>query len=305
MQQSSLIGDWSITNITNSTTMTVAFWINISETNPGWRNIFHVSNQNVGCCNIGNRVPGMWLCENTTQVYIRHDSSTKGDDGPGCSSYQIPLNTNVFITIVFDTNKMTFYANAIIQQTYTFSSALISASSDASFYMRDPWNSDIGFQIKNFSLYNSVFSSSDVTNLYNEDTSDTSDTSDTTDTTSTSTYTLIQNTYVPNVSYSGPINYVALNYTDYNLYINDCETSCNEFPDCAGFVAPDSFADAASSDVCTYKTSSQIDTGKVSNSISSLYIKPTTPYVAPPPPLPVLSSPNFSTEYFSLLEYFY
>jgi hypothetical protein len=169
MPQSALIGNWSTTNITNSATMSIAFWINISTTNTNWRNIFHVSNQNIDCCDSGNRLPAMWICPGNTQLYVRHSTSTNGDDGPGCSSYQVPLNTNVFITVVFNSTTMVLYANAISQQTYTYSSPLISADSTASFYMADPWYSYGGFQIKNFTFYNSVFSSSDVINLYNEE----------------------------------------------------------------------------------------------------------------------------------------
>ena len=203
MSQSTLIGNWSTTNITNSATMSIAFWINISATNSNWRNIFHVSNQNVDCCNSGNRLPAMWICPGNTQVYIRHSTSSNGDTGPGCSSYQIPLNTDVFITIVFNSTTMTFYANAISQQTYTYSSPLISASSTASFYMADPWYSYGGFQLKNFTLYNTAFSSSDVTNLYNEDASPTN-TSDNTDwvypPTENTYYTLVQNNLIGNWS---------------------------------------------------------------------------------------------------------
>ena len=167
--QSSLIGNWSTTNIKNSATMSIAFWINISTTNTNWRNIFHVSNQNVDCCNSGNRIPAMWICPNNTQVYIRHSTSSNGDDGPGCSSYQIPLNTSVFLTIVFNSTTMTFYANAISEQTYTYSAPLISADSTASFYMADPWYGFGGFQIKNFTLYNDVFNSTEVSTLYQKE----------------------------------------------------------------------------------------------------------------------------------------
>ena len=44
--------------------MSVTFWIIITETKSDWRNIFHVSNQNVDCCNPGNRVPAMFIKPN-------------------------------------------------------------------------------------------------------------------------------------------------------------------------------------------------------------------------------------------------
>jgi hypothetical protein len=168
MSQSTLIGKWSTINIKNSASMSISFWIIISEIKPDWRNIFHVSNQNVNCCDIGNRVPSMWIYPNNTQLHIRHNTTTNGNDGSNAESqYEVPLNTPVFLTIVFNSTTMQLYTNAILKQTYTYSSPLISAASNANFYMADPWHSVFGgFKIKNFTFYNNVFNSSEVMNLY-------------------------------------------------------------------------------------------------------------------------------------------
>jgi len=169
MTQSTSAQKWSISKIRNSAKMSISFWIIISETNPNWRSIFHVSNQNIDCCNSGNRVPAMWIWPNTTGFAISHSTSTNGNIYPDLA-YQVPLNTGVFLTIVFDSTTMVLYANAISQETYTYPSPLISATSDASFYIgADPWYSTVGgFQIKNLSLYNNVLSAGDVSNLYQD-----------------------------------------------------------------------------------------------------------------------------------------
>jgi len=166
MSQSNLVGDWSISKINDNTQMSISFWINISTINSNWRNIFQVSDQNINCCDVGSRSPAMWICPGTTQIYITHGTSTNGSSSPGMSSYQVPLNTNVFITIVFNSTTMVLYTNSIIQQTYTYSSTLIPALSTASFYIPCPWSSFGGLKIKNLKFYNSVFSENDVFNLY-------------------------------------------------------------------------------------------------------------------------------------------
>ena len=166
--ENNLVGNWSITNITNSTTMSISFWINILNTSSNWRNIFHVTNQNVDCCNPGNRVPGMWIWPNNTEFHVPVSTTTNGNTYPPSTTYGLALNTPVFLTIVFNSTTMTLYANAISIQTYSYTSPLVVANTDASFYIGDPWYTCDGIEIKNFTLYNSVFSSSDVTNLYEQ-----------------------------------------------------------------------------------------------------------------------------------------
>jgi len=165
--QNTLIGDWSTTNVKNSAIMSVSFWINISELNPYYRNIFHVSNQNKDCCDIGNRVPAMWICPSSSKLTVGADISTNGNASPGCSLSNT-LNTNIFITLVFNTTTMVLYANAESQQTYTYSSPIVSANSDAQFYISDPWYVSTGYQIKDFSLYDFALSSNEVKMIYNE-----------------------------------------------------------------------------------------------------------------------------------------
>lgn len=166
LSENNLVGDWSTTNIKNSTTMSISFWIDISNTHDNWRSIFHVSNTNNNCCNAGDRVPAMWICPGSTQVHIKYSSVTNGNDGPECSLYQIPLNTPTFITIVLNSSTLNLYANGVSQFTHQFESPLIQAKSDAKFYMADPWHATGGFQIKDFRLYNDAFSGKYVSDLY-------------------------------------------------------------------------------------------------------------------------------------------
>lgn len=167
MNQSDRIGDWSTTTIENSSTMSISFWINVSATHRNWRCIFHVSDQDTNCCNVGNRVPAMWIYPGSTNVHFRHSTLVNGNDGPYIDQYQIPMNTPTFITIVLNSTTISFYANGSqIGTTHHFPSPLIPAKSNAQFYMADPWHGFGDFQLKNFKLYNNAFNAKDVSDLY-------------------------------------------------------------------------------------------------------------------------------------------
>ena len=166
-----LIGNWSESNIENSATMSISFWIFISDLHTNWRNIIHVTNDGHNCCSPGNRVPAIWIYPNSTMVHFRHSTETNGNDGPHEHSYKIPMNTATFFTIVLNRTTMTSYANGIQIEglTKTFSSPLVPADSTAKFYMGNPWAGFGGFKIKNFKLYNTVFSAMDVFDLYSSE----------------------------------------------------------------------------------------------------------------------------------------
>lgn len=164
-----LVGSWSLTGITNSAIMTVSFWINITTINSNWRNIFHVSNTNRDCCNPGDRVPAVWISPNNASLYIKASSQNNGDDGLTVSA-QLPLNTPIFITIVFNKNTVKTYFSGISVGTYNFPTNIVSANSAAKFYIADPWypSNQTGFSIKTFELYNKALDDTKVLDLYKE-----------------------------------------------------------------------------------------------------------------------------------------
>ena len=166
--QNTLIGDWSTTNIKNSTIMTISFWLNITDLNPNWRNIFHVSGSNNDWQNIGDRAPAVWIYPNFTNLHVRNDSTTTTNLGISQSTYTPILNTPVFVTIIYNTTTVTLYVNDSLSDTFTYSPGMEEASSDAQFYISDPWYISTGYQIKDFSLYDSALSTNDVKMIYME-----------------------------------------------------------------------------------------------------------------------------------------
>lgn len=164
-----LIGKWSQTNMSSSANMSMSFLLTIKTTYSNWRNIIHVTNDNKDCCNLGERVPALWVWPNSTDLHIRCSTTVNGNDGiwqlPGVS-----LNNPAFITVVWSYNKVIAYINGKSVFTQQFNGPIIEAQSNANFYMADPWyGSDGGVSIKNFTLYNYVMSEQNVQQIYRKE----------------------------------------------------------------------------------------------------------------------------------------
>ena len=78
-----LYGTWNQTAITNLNNMTVSFFINITNTNGNWRNVFHVT-------------PAIWITPNTTQLHIKSDTTHVNNEGDDTGA--IGLNTTTHVT---------------------------------------------------------------------------------------------------------------------------------------------------------------------------------------------------------------
>jgi hypothetical protein len=149
--------------------MTISFWMNLTSLNANWSNIFQVSNQNVACCNSGNRVPALWIEPNSTQMYLACDLNSQANTTYNFNG--LAVNVPAFLTFVFQNQKVSFYMNGNLVVSYNFASPLIGAVPDAYFYLGCPWNYTGNFQVQNFSIYNEALSSSDVSNLYSNNNS--------------------------------------------------------------------------------------------------------------------------------------
>ena len=75
------VGVWSDLGITSNSNMTISFTINIKRTSGNWRNIIHVTNSNNDCCNVGDRVPAIWIwCCNSPTLLIVNSIASNGND---------------------------------------------------------------------------------------------------------------------------------------------------------------------------------------------------------------------------------
>ena len=153
------VATWSQLGITTNTSMSVSFTINVQNVNSNWRSIFHATNFNADCCDIGDRVPAFWITANALTMHISNSTSTNGNDYFYTNS-SLPLNTDTNILITWTGQTVNVYFNGSLNTTFTHSSPLTAANADANVYICDPWYSTGGFTIENFIISNGNTSSS-------------------------------------------------------------------------------------------------------------------------------------------------
>ena len=164
--QKNLIGKWGDLDIDN-TNMSVSFWINIEETREKWRNIFHISNQDENCCKVGNRVPGVWIRPNNTNIYVTQDLDKASNQAKNVTNIELGENTLIVLTWKND-NHFCAYVNGELIVDYVYNDYQFKkANYNASFYITDPWYEEHGgFKIKNFKIDKNILSETEIKNMY-------------------------------------------------------------------------------------------------------------------------------------------
>jgi hypothetical protein len=156
----------------------IAFMYTLKELNPGWNNIFFISNtgRNWGTesdpnavCD-GCRMPAMWVIPNTTHFHLRFSTDSNGNDGYDSTEYQTrPFNIDekVMIVLTFDDNICSIYFNGVHISSKTFNN-IHEIKPNAKLYIGDPWHNTNGtIYIKGFTIYDGVLVPSEVYNIYN------------------------------------------------------------------------------------------------------------------------------------------
>jgi hypothetical protein len=165
--QNNNVGTWSDLPLISNSQMTISFWINLSTINAEWRNIFHFSNDNVNCCNVGNRVPALWVWPSSSNLYLVNDLENAGNQNY-INPSGISLNTPVFITLVWSGVTVNSYVNGVLQQSATYPTNIEPITSNTIFYIGDPWYIvDGGVQICNFEISNFALPASYISEIYN------------------------------------------------------------------------------------------------------------------------------------------
>ncbi len=143
----------------------ISFLYHLSGLSPIPNNIFHITNTQNNYGSFGDRIPALWVKPNESSLVLRFSTDTNHDDGmDGVTS--IPLNQRVLITIVFDNNTVTLYTDDVVIVTQTFQN-IHSIEPSATLWIGDPWHDNNGaIQIKGFTLYDGVLTSSQVANIY-------------------------------------------------------------------------------------------------------------------------------------------
>jgi len=168
LKQNNLVGKWSDLGIGSNSNMSISFWLDISTLSGSWRNIFHFTNTGNNCCNVGDRVPALWIYpDNATNLHYR--SSTENNGNNGIDTDPIPLNQPSCIVLVFNNKTATIYINSSVNRTITYSDEIIPANPDCKLYMADPWHASDGFKIKDFTLYDSPLSEGEIKDIYDKE----------------------------------------------------------------------------------------------------------------------------------------
>jgi hypothetical protein len=146
--------------------MSITFWLEVTKISANDRNIFHVSNDNINCCNKGNRVPGIWILQNLTTLFISND--TIGLPNQTFTVDGINLNNQIFISITWNDKDVYVYFNKNFIKSFTYQQNLVEAIANAYVYIGDQWTEqNEGIKIKNLTLYNYVLSVDQIQQVYN------------------------------------------------------------------------------------------------------------------------------------------
>jgi len=90
----------------------LSFTINPKGTKSGWTEILHMSSDGGDCCNVGQRIPGIFFHSETTKLHI---CTGCGSNGNTCMnpSYSLPLNKDTRVTVRVHLDYFTVYYNGI------------------------------------------------------------------------------------------------------------------------------------------------------------------------------------------------
>ena len=99
---------------TTKAVYTLMFRINITNTNPNWRNLLYFGQSD----NPGDRSPGIWQYPSGTQIHFRHMSTSDGNSGIG--ALPIPsINAWHHLVFTVDGTTMRAYVNGVPMPDYT------------------------------------------------------------------------------------------------------------------------------------------------------------------------------------------
>ena len=153
--QNNYVTNWSNLNVDNSLIMSISFFIKLTNLNPNWRNIFHITNTNNNCCNSGDRLPGVWITPNDTGLHLAFCDVSNTNIGFVTNS-KIKLNTSTKIDIIINLKTVYVYFNNILVTIYTIPNNIVQANDNAYFYLADPWHPSVDMYISDFTIYNGI-----------------------------------------------------------------------------------------------------------------------------------------------------
>lgn len=148
--------------------MTIMFLFNCQSKVDYWRNIFHFTNSGNNCCEKGDRIPAMWVYPDyTNNFHIRFSTDDYGNDGYDPQYMRDNKTVPELLTLVFDDNKFSFYANDTLLYSKVYHN-IYKRDDQTVLHIGDPWHGNSNLHIKHFTLYDGVLTKDHVSEVYNK-----------------------------------------------------------------------------------------------------------------------------------------
>ena len=148
--------------------MTIMFLFNCESKVGYWRNIFHFTNSGNNCCEKGDRIPAMWVYPDyTNNFHIRFSTDDYGNDGYDPRYMRDNKTVPELLTLVFDDNKFSFYANDTLLESKVYHN-IYKRDDKTVLHIGDPWHWNGNLHIKNFTIYDGVLEKHHISEIYNK-----------------------------------------------------------------------------------------------------------------------------------------
>ena len=153
-------GLWSDTGYSDTSKMTISYWLYISSTNGNWRNVFHFTPSQDGW-----RRPAAFIAPSSYYLHICMDTSVVGNENTNTTS--LTQNAKTHVVHVYNGNNMKTYFNGSLNAELNMSGTPSANDSTVNIFIVNNWYSTGGFQINKFFVYPYSMSAAQVTTLYN------------------------------------------------------------------------------------------------------------------------------------------
>jgi hypothetical protein len=150
----------------NNKQLSILFLYNCLGKSHSWRTIFRFTNDGQDNSN-DSRVPLLKVIPNSDRLYLRMSTNSGVDDGLNLNDISPPFGIPIFIAIVIDNNKLSFYINGALAASNNNMNVIHSRNSNTKFSIGDQWYGGSGVNIKNFTLYDGALSPEDISTVYN------------------------------------------------------------------------------------------------------------------------------------------
>jgi len=147
----------------NNRRLSILFLYNCPGKSGSWRTIFRFSNDDKDISK-DSRVPLLKVIPYSKALVLRMSTNSGVDDGLNIDNVPVPFGVPVFLAIVIDDNKLSFYVNGALAESRDMN-VIHSRNSNTKFSIGDQWYEG-GVNIKNFTLYDGALTKDDIMSVF-------------------------------------------------------------------------------------------------------------------------------------------